>query len=316
MVTRLFYSSDVHGSEKTFMKFLGAGKFYQVDVLIMGGDITGKMIQPILKKQDDTHITNFLGTQHQARTEEELQKLESIINNNGYYAYVLAPEEDERIRNNPEEQDKLFSRLMIERVKRWVKKAEDAYKNSEVKIFILPGNDDSFIIDPIIEESDYVVNPEGKVLMIDDQHEMISTGYANITPFGCPRDIPEEEISRKIETMASKVRDMSKCIFNMHCPPFDSGLDICPILDENLKVKSDIAGIQEGPAGSRSVRTAIEKYQPLLGLHGHIHESRGIKEIGRTRCMNPGSEYSEGILRGALVILDKKGIKGYNLIMG
>ena len=63
--------------------------------------------------------------------------------------------------------------------------------------------------------------------------------------------------------------------------------------------------------GSIAVRAAIEKYQPLLGLHGHIHESRSAQKIGRTLCINPGSEYGEGVLRGILLELSSKGLEDH-----
>ncbi|MEM2517675.1 MAG: phosphoesterase, partial [Candidatus Bathyarchaeia archaeon] len=101
-------------------------------------------------------------------------------------------------------------------------------------------------------------------------------------------------------------------IFNLHCPPINTLLDIAPKLDKDLKVslRETIA------AGSAAVRKAIEKYQPLLGLHGHIHESRGIEKIGRTLCINPGSEYTEGILRAIVVDLGKDNIKNNFFISG
>jgi len=69
-------------------------------------------------------------------------------------------------------------------------------------------------------------------------------------------------------------------------------------------------------AGSKSVRRAIEKYQPLLGLHGHIHESQSVAKIGKTTCINPGSEYGEGVLRGCIVILGDGKIEGYQMTRG
>ena len=71
-----------------------------------------------------------------------------------------------------------------------------------------------------------------------------------------------------------------------------------------------------GPGGSSAVRSAIEKHQPLLGLHGHIHESKGFVKIGRTFCVNPGSEYGEGILRGVIIDLEDGKVKNFLLTQG
>jgi Icc-related predicted phosphoesterase len=116
--------------------------------------------------------------------------------------------------------------------------------------------------------------------------------------------------------MVSKVHDMRNCIFNLHVPPYDCGLDTCPKLDENLKPVYAGSEIMTISSGSKAVRNAIEKHQPVLGLHGHIHESRGFVKIGRTLCLNPGSEYTEGMLRGVVVDLDEKGVKNYLLTVG
>jgi Icc-related predicted phosphoesterase len=146
---------------------------------------------------------------------------------------------------------------------------------------------------------------------------MISTGYANITPWRCARDVPEEELMTRIESMAAKLKQPSRSIFNFHCPPYGTMLDVAPQLDENLKPKSSATGgLQMAAVGSKSVLSAIEKYQPMLGLHGHIHESRGFQMIGRTLCINPGSEYTEGILRGFLAELTEDKVKDHMFVSG
>jgi hypothetical protein len=136
---------------------------------------------------------------------------------------------------------------------------------------------------------------------------MMSCGYGNMTPWKCPRDLEEDTLLQRIESIASQVKNPSRAIFNLHVPPYDSGLDIAPQLDEDLRpVVTPGIGIMTIPVGSKAVRTLIEKYQPMLGLHGHIHESRGSAKIGRTLCINPGSEYGEGILHGVIIDLDEK----------
>lgn len=297
--TRIFFATDIHGSERAFLKFLTAGTFYKANAVILGGDITGKMIVPIVKRKDGTHEAQFLGSQIIMQSEVELQALEKNIRLNGQYPHIVTEEEKARLDVDPNAVDKLFTDIMTDSVKRWVGIAEKRLANSGVRCYLMPGNDDRFELDSVLEESRFVVNPEGKVLQIDDSHEMISTGFANMTPWNCPRDIPENELAQKIQALAQGVADMQHCIFNFHCPPFGSGLDSAPEL-KDLKP----TGISV-PVGSVAVRDAIEKYQPLLSLNGHIHESYGFRKIGRTLCLNPGSEYSEGILRGVVINLDK-----------
>ena len=306
----------MHGSDRCFRKFVNAGNFYKADVIILGGDITGKMIVPIVEHSSNSFTAHFLGVNYNLKTQDELHNLEKTIRDSGYYPYRTTPKELEELGANKPKLDELFSRLMIESVKNWVTICEENLKGKSVKCFISPGNDDSLAIDPILRSSENIIDPEGSVINLDEHHEMISTGYSNITPFNCPRDISEDELNEKIEKMASQVSDMNNCIFNFHCPPYDSGLDMAPKLDETLKPIVKGGQIIYAPCGSTAVSNAVKKYQPLLGLHGHIHESRRTIVVGRTRCVNPGSEYTEGILRGALINLDEKGVKGYMLTSG
>lgn len=313
--TRIFFATDVHGSEKAFMKFVNAGKFYKADVLILGGDLTGKFIIPIVEQTDGSYLAHFLGSDIVAKTQEELQALEKNIRYNGYYPYRTNPKEKEELDADRAKVDKLFKRLMVEGLQRWIRIAEKRLRDTGIKVYITGGNDDPPDIEPVLRSSDYVINPEGAVVKIDDYHEMISTGYTNITPWKAPRDIPEEELAKKIEEMASQVKDMSNCIFNFHCPPYDSIIDAAPKLDK-LRPTVGADGLIMIPVGSTAVRSSIEKHQPLLGLHGHIHESKGVFRIGQTLCLNPGSEYSEGILRGAIINLNEKRVKNYLIVKG
>jgi Icc-related predicted phosphoesterase len=315
---RIFFASDIHGSELTFLKFLNAYKFYKANILIIGGDITGKAILPIFKMKDGTFKANFLDEKFNIK-EKELEGLITRIKNVGYYPYITDENEWIELINDQKKIDDLLIELEIKRLKEWINITEKYYKDlvNKVKIFIMPGNDDRFEIDNILNASNIIINPDNKVLEIDNEHEMLSLGYSNITPWKCPRDIQEDELYKKIENLANKINSMERAIFLIHVPPFNSGLDIGPKLTEDLKpVLSPGGGMTMNPVGSLAVRKAIEKFQPLLGLHGHIHESRGAVKIGKTLCINPGSEYSEGILRGALIEIDKNKVIDYLLTSG
>jgi len=306
----------VHGSDVCFKKFINAASFYDVDVLILGGDITGKMIVPIIEQPNGSFEANFLGKQVILNNEEEIKQLEQKIRNAGFYPYRTNPQEVTKLKEDEKMLNELFSRLMMESVKKWIEFAESKLQKLKVKCFIMPGNDDQFIIDQILNSSKIIVNPEGKALHLDEHHEMISTGYANITPWRCPRDVSEEELAKKINNMISQVDNIKNCIFNFHCPPYGTTLDLAPKLDENLKPIVSGGGFIMEHVGSKAIRKAIEEYQPLLGLHGHIHESRGIDNIGRTICLNAGSEYIEGLLRGIIIILSDGKIKSYYPVSG
>jgi len=313
---RIFFTTDLHGSDKCFMKFVNAGAFYQADAIIVGGDITGKAIVPIVETSKGFFEAKLFGSVKTARTSEETSELEKSLRTMGYYPYVTSQNELEELTRNELKKDQLFTRLMIEQVDRWIKIADERLKKTGIRCVMMPGNDDRLDIDQVFSRSDFVVNPEGKVLNLDKDHEMISSGYANITPWKCPRDMPEEKLGEKIEGMVSQVKNMERCIFNFHCPPYDSGLDSAPKLDDKFQPVMSSMGMVMVPAGSTEIRKAIEKFQPMLGLHGHIHESRGIASIGRTLCINPGSEYTEGVLRGAIIVIEEKKVKNYLLTSG
>ena len=316
-LTRIFFTSDVHGSDVCFMKFINAAKVYQAQVLILGGDVTGKMIVPIVRQPDGTYFSEFLGTTQILKTKEEHDGLEKNIRNSGYYPYRTNPDEVEKLSNDKKLQDELFSRVMTDGVKRWVQIAEERLKETNTKCYISPGNDDRFNIDEVLKSSSIVLYPEDQTVWIDDQHEMITTAWTNPTPWKSPRETTEEKLAEIIGRMTSKVQRMESCIFNLHCPPYNTPIDVAPELDETLKPKvTGGGGVSMVHVGSVAVRQAIEKNQPLLGIHGHIHESRGFAKIGRTLCINPGSDYGQGILRGAVINLDEKGIKSYMLIQG
>jgi Icc-related predicted phosphoesterase len=315
-LTRLFFSTDIHGSEKCFKKFVNAATFYKTNCIIMGGDITAKMIVTVVKETDGSYTAKYLGGEYTARNDAELRALEDRIRYVGYIPYLTNPDEVSDLQRDPKGVDELFRKLITAEIENWLKIAEERLKGTDVKCFILPGNDDRLEVDDLLEKSSVVVNPEGKVLRIDDDHEMISTGYANITPWNCPRDIPEDELAAKIEKMADKVGNMKNCIFTFHCPPIQSGLDDAPKLDADFRPVVRGGQMIMESVGSTAVRGAIMKYQPLLGLHGHIHEARGVTKIGRTICINPGSEYSEGILRGVVVNLGKDEVKSHLLVAG
>jgi Icc-related predicted phosphoesterase len=315
-LTRIFFTSDVHGSDVCFLKFINAGKFYQAHVLILGGDITGKMIVPIVELHNGTFTSEFLGTTRTLKTKEQRDGLENDIRNSGYYPYVTTPEEMKELSNDVKLRDELFLRVMVDGVKRWVQLAEERLKGTTIKCYISPGNDDSFMIDEVLKSSSVVLYPEDQVVQIDDHHEMITSAWTNPSPWKTPREAPEEKITHILEQMTSKVERMENCIFNLHAPPYNTTIDVAPELDETLKPKISGTEAKMIHVGSVAVRAAIEKEQPLLGIHGHIHESQGFIKIGRTVCINPGSDYSEGILRGALININEKEIRSYLLTQG
>ena len=303
--TRLFFVSDVHGSDRMFFKFVNAAPAYKANVIIIGGDVAGKAITPIFRR-DGGLAAEHLGVWRYPKTREEIDALEREIRSIGNYPYMTTEEEWKEVVKDTARMDVIFDHLIQESVERWCRVAEERLKPQGVRIFMNKGNDDPLILEETIRKSGYVEYPNDRAIYIDADHEMISLGYANMTPWNLPGDLPEEVLASKIDSLASGLRNVKNSIFNIHVPPINTHLDIAPKLDVNLRPVITTGGEPEmAHVGSTAVRAAIEKYQPLIGLHGHIHESKGHVKIGRTNCFNPGSEYTSGVLKGLAVDLSE-----------
>ncbi len=313
---RIFFASDTHGSEICFKKFLNTTEFYKCDVIILGGDITGKFIVPVYDL-GDRYICKIGGREEILTNREQLEKNLQKIRDSGSYPYLTTREHWEDIIRDTSKMEQVFDELMKESIRRWIDYAEVKLEGKKVKCFVMPGNDDSYSIDPILNQSTVIINPNEKVVELSDKIQMLSLGYSNITPWRCPRDISEEEIEEKITRLMGNVDRDSQLIYCIHVPPYDSGIDSAPELDENMKPKVGPGGqLMVMPVGSKAVRRSIEVYQPLLSLHGHIHEARGFSKIGKTMCFNPGSEYHEGILRGVLIQIENNKVKDFIFTSG
>jgi Icc-related predicted phosphoesterase len=294
------YATDVHGSERTFRKFINSAKFYGADVLILGGDLTGKSVVPIVKISDNLYQSQLFD-ETVLRKAHELESFEEDIKVLGLYPYHVEKDNVKILEDDSSASD-IFLSLAMERLSSWIQLADARLRDTGVKCYVTGGNDDPPEVESLLRssESESLIGCGGGVVKIDEYHEMISLGYSNPTPWKTPRECSEQELRDRIETLTSQVENMGNCIFNFHCPPKDSGLDVVPRLDTSVYPPKPIP-TETMSAGSEAVREAIEKHQPLLGLHGHIHESKGSTEIGRTLCINPGSEYNEAILLGTLI---------------
>ncbi|MCU0612590.1 MAG: phosphoesterase [Candidatus Eisenbacteria bacterium] len=308
---RLFFVTDVHGSNVCYRKFLNALRIYRVDVGILLGDLTGKVLVPLVDRAGGGWETTLMGSQTEATTEKELDELKKTIEMMGYYWVHQTPDEFKAHREDPGKVDALFKHLMLSRLREWIALADERLAGSGFHVYMAAGNDDHFEVDGVIEDSSVVVNCNNRNVPVGE-HEMVTFSWANPTPWNTPREKPDEELEPMLEELIATVKDKSSAIFNFHAPPYGYALDLAPRLDENLVQAAD----DKIHVGSRAVAKMIEKYQPLIGLHGHIHESRGAQKAKRTLLINPGSEYSEGILKGVVVILEKHQVKDYVFTSG
>jgi Icc-related predicted phosphoesterase len=316
---RVFYASDVHGSNRCFKKFLNAGKFYGCEAIVLGGDITGKAIVPFVEGPTGEVRVTFLGREHVLTADDDIRALEQRVGDTGYYPHRCSAGDADELRADGARLHALFIEKIVGRVEEWMALAGERLNgDAAVPCYVNAGNDDPPEIDEVIEAASHVEFLEGRVVELPEGMELASCGYANLTPWRCPRDVEEDELGRRLEAVAAAVRDPDWAIFNFHCPPYDTQIDQGPVLGEDMRMRSTAGGVEMHAVGSTACRAVIERFQPLLGFHGHLHESRGTFKLGRTVCINPGSEYSEGVLRGAIVDVNvkKHKLKSTQLLSG
>lgn len=314
---RLFFAVDVHGATTVWRKWISAVSIYEADGLILSGDLTGKVLVPIIKTEQGVYKAGYFGTTWTLRDEKEISDFETKLENAGAYSVIVDRNELEDLKQNPEKVKSIMHTQMEKRMRQWLAFLKEKVDTKKILTMVMPGNDDEFIIDPIIKEfeSEGIIYTLDKIVDIEG-HELLSFEYVNPTPWDTPREKDEAGLKEMIVKKISSLRNPENAVFNFHCPPFNTKIDLAPKLDRNLRLVGGLDGVKYVHVGSKSVRWAIETYKPMLGLHGHIHESSGFENIGKTLCLNPGSEYGEGLLRGYIINITRHGIENYWKIQG
>jgi Icc-related predicted phosphoesterase len=310
----LFFSTDLHGSEKCFLKFLNAARFYHADGLVLGGDLTGKGFVPIIER-GGRHHADFLGRRESVETEAELADLEKQVRFNGFYPYRCSQEEFDRLKSDPDHRAGVFRAVTRAEVERWVSIADERVAAAGVPCVMMAGNDDDPIVDEVLERARVVRHIDGGLGELGP-YTLLGFGYSNPTPWNSPRELPEEEIESRLRELVRGLDDPRLAVFNVHVPPHNSSLDLAPKLRADLSFATTGSQPHTVPVGSTAVRRVIEDCQPLLALHGHVHESKAATTIGSTVCLNPGSEYNNGVLRGALVHLKADRVVRHQFVSG
>ncbi|MGC8756840.1 MAG: metallophosphoesterase family protein [Caldisericaceae bacterium] len=314
---KIFFAVDVHGATTVWRKWISAVGIYEADGLILAGDLTGKVLVPLIMMDDGSYKAGYFGTTWVLKTEEEIEDFERKLDNAGAYYIRATKSEVEELKNNPDRVKEIMKEKMVERMRGWLNLLTEKIDTQKIMTIVMPGNDDEFVIDPVIKEfeSKGIIYPLDKVLDVEG-HELISFEYVNPTPWDTAREADEGKLKTMLVDKLSLLKNPGNAIFNFHCPPINTKIDLAPKLDKNLRLVGGLDGVKYVHVGSKSVRWAIEKYQPLLGLHGHIHESSGFETIGKTLCLNPGSEYGEGLLRGYIIDITRDGVNKYWKIQG
>ncbi|HEY6275111.1 MAG TPA: hypothetical protein VIX86_02150 [Streptosporangiaceae bacterium] len=312
---RIVFATDIHGSEQCYRKFLNSARIYGADVMILGGDITGKVLVPIVERSG-TWTAFVAGKETTAETAEELRQLRQLIRLSGQYAITVAPDEKAALDANEELRHQAFRGAMLGTVSDWVELAAERLEPQRIPMIIMPGNDDWRDVEDALDKAEYVTSAEGRTITLPDDYTLVSYGYSNKTPWDSPRELDDETLGLRLRELVEPLADTSRVIYNFHVPPFASSLDQAPALSADFQPRSKGGQVEMTDAGSRAVREIIETTQPMLGLFGHIHESKGMEKLGRTVCINPGSEYGTGMLKLALLDLRKDKVRSWQLITG
>jgi uncharacterized protein len=310
-VLRIFYAADIHGSDTCWRKFLKAGDFYGVDVIVLGGDLTGKAMVAVVRQPAGTWRARFLGRVAEARDEDELEQLEAQIRFNGFYPYRCEPDELAALDRDAAARQARFDEVMRGDVQRWMDLAAERLAGSQVRCLVMPGNDDGRYVADVLADST-LGNAEEQLIEIRGV-QFLSLGYSNVTPWHTDRELSEDQLSEKIERLVKELDPAVPAVFNLHVPPYDTRIDDAPELDGSLRLVGG-ASARMVPVGSHAVRDALQAHQPVLSLHGHIHESRGVARLGRTMAINPGSEYNAGVLRGVIVTLTAEKVLSHQFV--
>jgi Icc-related predicted phosphoesterase len=315
-IMRIMYGSDFHGSELVFRKFIASAFQYKANVLMVGGDVTGKAMVPIVHQGGGSYEGFLFGRRETAANADELEKLKKTVSNVGFYPIVVEKDEAVALEADPQKMSARFEAEMCERIRQWMRLADEKLTPAGMQLYFMPGNDDLYSIDKVIAEFEHVHNPDMQRLEMEGGFEVLGLSNANMTPWACIRDLEEDDLAKKLDTLAGMVKNPEHAIVIIHVPPYGTILDACPDLDKNLKIITQGGQVVMKNAGSPSVKAFIDKVQPMLSLHGHIHESPGHVRIGKTLAINAGSEYAEGILKAALINLESGAVKGHLLISG
>ena len=276
--------------------------------------MTGKAIVPIIHQGGETWKAVLLQQDFMLNGQAEVDDMAQKITSRGYYPYRTTPDEIAELGAHPDRIDKIFHSEVLKRGEQWLAYADEKLAGTGIRCYVSPGNDDMFELDDLVRASKLVQLVEGMVVPLDANHEMISSGWSNVTPWRTYREESEEQLQARFDVMLTQLKNPRQSVFNIHVPPYGSCLDEAPELTANLTPKD--AGRSLIPVGSHAVRKIVDQYQPLLGLFGHVHEGKGAVRLGKTLCINPGSMYEQGRLLGTLINLDRDKIKNYILTTG
>jgi uncharacterized protein len=311
----IYFATDIHGSETCFRKFLNAGMFYGVDAVILGGDVAGKGLIPLTQGTNGVWEATLFGKPVDLGSEDELAEFERRMRLQGYYPYRTTRDEVAELGKHGNALDSAFEKAIGRSVEDWVSLADEKLEAAGIPCLVMPGNDDPPLVKRTMNRATWLTQAEDRIVELGP-YQVLSLGYSTPTPWDSPREITEDEMRAKLARLTSLLEPGRPTLFNVHNPPFDTGTDRAYELTPDMRIKTAGGQPTLAPVGSVAVREAIEEVQPMLALHGHIHESRAMSSVGRTKVCNPGSVYMEGALQGVIVSLDRDRVRSHKFVTG
>jgi Icc-related predicted phosphoesterase len=250
---KILFATDLHGEIWKYERLLKVARDFHADAVINGGDMLPKAGN--LFEEQSGFITGYL--------EKHFEQCAEI----GICYLCYLGNDDLRIF------DDLFKRA-CKKYRCIVNLAQRKYDIGKFEFIGM-----NWVVDyPFrlkdrcrMDTRDYVFQSQfgSGLLSTTDEFEELADWFATA------KTLPtiEEELNR-----LPKPTTMSQSIYVIHMPPYGLGLDVCGNGSE---------------VGSKAIYNFLEKNQPLLSLHGHIHESpetsgRWHAKLGNTLCIQPG----------------------------
>ena len=194
---KIFYASDIHGSERVFRKFLNAGEFYRADAVVFGGDLTGKAVIPFVEHTPNRFTADVFGVTRVVSAGAELTDLEQFVRDRGSYPYRTNSEQLRAMQDDDDLVSDVFSRLMRETAEKWVTLADERLRKAGIPCVMMPGNDDEPEVKTILAQGDWIQDGEGRVVGLGD-YQIASFGWATTTPWHSPREVTEDAMAERL----------------------------------------------------------------------------------------------------------------------
>ncbi len=302
----IFFTASIQGSEQCWRKLLNAAHLFDIDTLIVSGNLLGSNLQPIVEDKGNTFHLEFDNTVIRLKGRQQVIQYEENLRLMGRYPCRLSPEEARKLGHSPALRQKRLETEAKRSLQRWLEMADRRLAGKRRNLILVPGRNDPPFVEAIIRASSTAVWSPEDITPLTPHHNMISDSQTPVCSSA-------EGLLHYLQNLVHGLEDIHNAVFNFHMPPTDSGLpSACRITRSSAADRENHPDLSSGSV----VRRLIETYQPLLSLHGSPCRANTFTNIGRTLCCTPGNACSEGLLSGFMITLDKSQIIDFQPIQG